>query len=90
MDAKCAQLQEVIQLVADAHKFDLLAKPDQEDDGTSSKLETEMKQAVGTGLMDMRGAFGRFFYRELKIDPMLLSEFNACGKSYNKQRAFKA
>ena len=90
IDAKSAQLQEMLQQVADACKSNVLAGPDLEDDGTWSKLETEMKQALGTGVMDMRGTFGRYFYREMKIDKLAEAEFNACGRNYDKQRAFKA
>eukprot|EP00972_Heterocapsa_arctica_P046590 6875794-Heterocapsa_arctica.AAC.1 len=39
--------------------------------------------------MDMRGASGRFFYRELKLDKQLKEEWAECGKSYDKQRKFK-
>jgi hypothetical protein len=90
IDAKSAQLQEMLQQVADAFESNVLAGPDLEDDGTWSKLEAEMKQAVGTGVMDMRGAFGRYFYREMKMNKLAKAEFKACGKSYDKQRAFKA
>jgi hypothetical protein len=91
IDAKSAQLQEKLQQVTDAHKSaQLQEKLDLEDDGTLSKLETEMKQAIGTGVVNMRGHFGRYFYREIKIDKRAEAEFTACGKNYDKQRAFKA
>jgi hypothetical protein len=85
-----AQLQAKLQQLADAHNDKVPAKPDLKDDGTSSKHEKELQQAMGTGVFDMRSPLGQRFYREIKIDKLAKAEFIACGKNYSKQRAFKA
>ena len=89
VDAKSAQLQEMLQRVTDANKNNF-ADDQRGQEYDLSQLEAEMKQAGVTGIMDMRGACGRYFYRELKINQQALAEFKECGKSYTKQRAFKA
>ena len=43
----------------------------------------------GTEVMDMRGAAGRFFYKELKLDKQLQAEWEKVGKRIDKQRDFK-
>ena len=90
VDERSAQLQEMLQQVAEAYTHTLQQVAVAQDDGTSSTLETAMQQAAGTGIMDMRGPCGRYFYRELQLNKLAKAEFDACGKNYNKQRAFKA
>ena len=87
---RSAQLQVKLQQLADAENDKAPAKPDRKDDGTSSKYEKDLQQAVGTGVFDMRSPLGQRFYREMNIDPLAKAEFKTCGKSYDKQRAFKA
>eukprot|EP00972_Heterocapsa_arctica_P109579 16131448-Heterocapsa_arctica.AAC.1 len=48
-------------------------------------------KGIGQGalMMDMRGAAGRYFYKELKLDAQLKEEWEQCGKRFDKQRDFK-
>eukprot|EP00972_Heterocapsa_arctica_P047353 6985450-Heterocapsa_arctica.AAC.1 len=82
-------MQEKLQQVTDECKANVTSKPDPDDDDPQSKMQQELKQAAGTGVMDMRGTVGRFVYRTLKMDKPAKAEFTACGKCYDKQRAFK-
>eukprot|EP00972_Heterocapsa_arctica_P081546 12021199-Heterocapsa_arctica.AAC.1 len=39
--------------------------------------------------MNMRGASGTYFYKELKLDALMKEEWDKCGKSYDTQHNFK-
>ena len=54
------------------------------------QFQTDL-QGIGQGaqVMDMRGAAGRYFYKEMKLDAQLKEEWEKCGKRFDKQRDFK-
>ena len=54
-----------------------------------SKEEQLLEEALKTGSFDLRGAVGRAWAAEKKLNKVLAKQYEELGKSYERQRAFR-
>ena len=86
------EVQENIQKLTDAITIlqGKVAQPPDQSFEPEGPFQEHLKGiGQGTEVMDMRGAAGRFFYKELKLDKQLQAEWEKVGKRIDKQRDFK-